>query len=304
MRRHPARRFAIILALVTLVSCSTREAGTPTTDVPDTSEPTDSNLASSVPAAPAIASPSTTTPNEDDPNSATGPPIDLVVVGDSFVGWSEWPEMYAALAAESLNASVVVDQSLAGPGTPRRMDQLLESDSARDVIASAEILVVQPQPGWAAGPAFNSYFGGECGGEANTDCLVAIVDDFRAYTNEYFDLLLDLVEPGTIIRVANTATWAPEGFYPTLRKEDPDTLFRFIDTVAAMMLESEQAAKERNILVIDVSAAFNGPDYHAPAPADFLAADRLHLAEKGSEVVAELLHQLGYQPTVPDEPAS
>ena len=221
-----------------------------------------------------------------------------MVIGDSFVGWSEWPEMYAALVSDTLGGTVVLNQSLAGPGTPRRLDQLLESASAQDVIASAEILVVQPQPGWAAGPAFNSYFDGECGGEANTDCLDSLVDEFSVYTNDYFDLLLDLVAPETIIRIANTATWAPEGFYPQLREDDPDTLFRFIDAVAAMMKESEKAAARRGIPTIDVSAAFNGTDYHQPAPDDFLVTDRLHLAENGSRIVAELLHRLGYQPTV------
>ena len=40
--------------------------------------------------------------------------IDLVVVGDSFVGWSDWPEMYADLASDSLGVTVVVEQSMAG----------------------------------------------------------------------------------------------------------------------------------------------------------------------------------------------
>jgi hypothetical protein len=300
LERRKLRFLSVVF--VTLASCSTVDGGTSTSEQPSASEPADSTFASSVTSSPPTTSAPTTTAETEATTSTTEPTIDLVVVGDSFVGWSEWPEMYAALASDALGISVVLNQSLAGPGTPRRLDQLLESESARDLIASADILVVQPQPGWAAGPAFNSYFNGECGGETNTDCLVALADKFRAYTDEYFDVLLDLVEPGTIVRVTNTATWAPEGFYSTLREEDPDTLFRFIDAVAAMMKESEEAAEERNIPVIDVSAAFNGPDYHTPAPDDFLVADRLHLAEKGSEVVAELLQQLGYQPTIPGQP--
>lgn len=289
----------LCLMFVTLASCSTGDAGTSSDELPATSEQVDSSFASSVTASPPTTTTPSTNPEAEEPTTTTGPTIDLVVVGDSFVGWSEWPEMYAAFASDALGASVVLNQSLAGPGTPRRLDQLLESEPARDVIVSAEILVVQPQPGWAAGPAFNSYFDGECGGESNTDCLVAVADDFGAYVDEYYDVLLDLAEPGTIIRVTNTATWAPEGFYPTLREDDPDTLARFVDAVAAMMRESKQAAEARNIPVIDVSAAFNGPDYHAPAPDDFLVADRIHLAQKGSAIVAELLHELGYQPTIP-----
>ena len=65
-----------------------------------------------------------------------------------------------------------------------------------------------------------------------------------------------------------------------------------------MMKETEKAASSRGILTIDVSAAFNGPTYKDLAPDDYLVADRIHLAERGSEVVAELLHELGYEPTV------
>lgn len=237
---------------------------------------------------------------EPTPSPWPGPSIDLVVVGDSFVGWSAWPEMYAALASDALGVPVALDRSLAGPGTPRRLDQISRSESAQAAITSAEILVVQPQPGWAAGPAFDAYLRGDCGGEANTDCLTALPDEFHAYANDYFDLLLDLVAPGTLIRVANTATWAPEGFYPDLREDDPNTLFRFIDAVAGMMQGSREAAAARGIPTIDVSAAFNGSDYHQQAPDDYLVADRVHLAEQGSQIVAELLHQHGYEATVTD----
>jgi hypothetical protein len=117
--------------------------------------------------------------------------------------------------------TVVVDESLAGPGAPRRLDQIRSSERAQQVIASADILVVQPQPGWVAAPAFNSYLHGECGGTNNTDCLDSAKDEYSAYANEYFDLLLELVNPGTIIRVATTASWGPDGFYPRFDETTP-----------------------------------------------------------------------------------
>lgn len=307
-RRHRSAWPIVCLMSILLGSCGTGDAGTSTTDSPTPSAQPDLGSASSTIAAPPVTNTSTTpttvtlTTGGADASTSTsvGSFLDLVVVGDSFVGWSAWPEMYTALASDALGASVALDESLAGTGTPRRLDQILNSESAQDVIASAEILVVQPQPGWAAGPAFNAYFAGECGGEANADCLASLADEFSTYTNEYFDVLLDLVAPGTIIRVASTATWAPEGFYPNLREDDPDTLFLFIDAVAAMMKESEKAAAARGIPTVDVSAAFNGREYIEPAPGDYLVADRLHLDTKGSEIVAELLHGLGYRPTVTD----
>ena len=288
-------RFAASLIALSLLasSCGTAESAPPTTAATSSTN----ELFVSTSTKPARIDSSTTAPTEPT-STALGSSLDLVVVGDSFVGWSEWPEMYAALVSDTLGVSVVLDESLAGPGTPRRLDQILGSESAQDVIVSAEILIVQPQPGWAAGPGFNAYFAGECGGEDNTDCLVSLADEYSAYANEYFDLLLDLVAPGTIMRVASTASWGPDGFYPNLREDDPEVLFLFIDTVVAMMKKSEHAAAARGIPTIDVSAAFNGPDYKEPAPDDYLVADRLHLDRKGSEIVAELLDELGYEPTV------
>ena len=81
-------------------------------------------------------------------------------------------------------------------------------------------------------------------------------------------------------------------------KEDPEALDAMIEGILTIMTEAENAAAARGILTIDVSAAFNGPTYRDTAPEDYLVADRIHLAEKGSQVVAELLHQLGYEPTV------
>lgn len=226
--------------------------------------------------------------------------LDLVVVGDSFVGWSDWPEMYADLASDTLGIPVVVDESLAASGPPRRLDQIKDSERSQDVIRSAEILVVQPQPGFAAEPVFRAYFDGECGGEDNSECFAAAAEAYRSYSNEYFDLLLELVNPGTIVRVAVTGTWGPDGFYPELRENDPEALFALIAGIHTIMTETENAAAARGIPTIDVNAAFNGSTYRELAPLDYLVADRLHLADKGSEVVAELLHQLGYDPTDTD----
>ena len=229
--------------------------------------------------------------------SSGATPLDLVVIGDSFVGWSEWPDIYTGLASDALGASVLLDESLAQSTALRRLDQIQSSESAQEVIASAEILIVQPMPGWAAGPAFNAYFAGECGGEDNTECLASLAGEYAAYANEYFDLLLELVAPGTILRVVSTASWGPEGFYPELREDDPEVLFLLIDAVVGMMKESESAARARGILTIDVGAAFNGLTYKEPAPDDYLVADRLHLDTKGSKIVAQLLDELGYEPT-------
>ena len=136
-------------------------------------------------------------------------------------------------------------------------------------------------------------------GAAGLQCFRDTATDYRAYTDEYLDLLVSLAQPGTIIRVARTATWGPDGFYPDLRVDDPAALTDFIGLMIAMMEEVRSSADAREIPSIDVGAAFNGPEYTELAPDDYLVADRLHLADTGSQVVAQLLADLGFEPTIP-----
>jgi hypothetical protein len=202
--------------------------------------------------------------------------------------------MYADYISEALDVDVVVDETLAGPGTPRRLAQLEKSDDAQDTIRAADVLVIQPQAGDAAMPMFNDLLNGECV-LVPRDCFAPHVTDYRDYVEEYFDLVLELAKEDALIRIVSAASWAPDGFYSSQIRDDPDLRPILIGGVVALMDEARVAAEARGLAFIDVNAAFNGPDYLDVAPDEYLRSDLLHLAEPGSRVVADLLHDVGYR---------
>jgi hypothetical protein len=222
--------------------------------------------------------------------------LKLVVLGDSFAGWSEWPEMYADLMSAALGVDVIADKTVTGTGGPR-LGFLEQYDWARDTVRTADVVVVQPQAGFAARPMFEEFLTGECD-SGHEDCFAPHIAAYRSYVEEYFDLLHELVSDTAMVRIVSAASWAPDGFYTSQIENDPGLRAILIGGVVAMMDEARAAAEEHGLVFVDVNAAFNGPDYLDVAPDEYLKADGLHLSEAGSLVVAELLHDAGYEPTL------
>lgn len=218
-------------------------------------------------------------------------PLVVLTIGDSFVSWASWPDMYGALAARSLGREVVVDKSLARPGQGPRLPVIKDDLDARALIRSAGIIVVQPEPGFVARFA-NQYLNGECG-ESN-ECFAEAADEYRAFLEEYVDLILENSDAGAAIRLVTSGTWGIDAFYSWAVEDDPQTRADLVGVLVLMMEQLKEVAAERGIPVADVNAAFNGDDYLQVAPDGYLVADGMHLAEAGSEVVAALLDDLGY----------
>jgi hypothetical protein len=284
-RRIGARTklLAVRLTLVGLLAVSMATACTGEPGVADT--PLDSTTAAAL-----------TSTTSRDPSSDSEP-LRLIAIGDSFVAWSDWPAMYARLASSHFGVPVEYDASLAGTGVPSRLEWIQASDTARETIGAADLIVVQPQPGWVAAPMFDSYLNEDCGGTTNTDCFTATAKTYRQYMDDYLDLITDLIGPETVIRVVLTGSWALEGFYPGLRTSDPDQFRGLTDGLRLLMEQAAGAAEQRGIAVLDVNSAFNGTDYQHATPDGYLVGDDIHLAELGSEQVAELLDSLGYEAT-------
>jgi hypothetical protein len=218
-------------------------------------------------------------------------PLVLVALGDSFVSWSSWPQLYGDLAAESLDREVVVDKSLARPGQGPRLPVIKDDPDAHALIRSADIIVVQPEPGFIARFA-TQYLAGECG-ESN-QCFREAADEYRVFLEEYVNLVLEHADPESAIRLVTTGTWGIDAFYGSTRENDPEAHADLVGVVVLIMEELKAVAAERGIPVADVNAAFNGDDYLQLAPDEYLVADGMHLADAGSEVVAALLNDLGY----------
>ena len=59
-----------------------------------------------------------------------------------------------------------------------------------------------------------------------------------------------------------------------------------------------KAAQENGFVCADIYQAFNGPDGLKPS-GDLLASDYTHPSDKGNEVIARILTELGFAPLVP-----
>jgi len=59
------------------------------------------------------------------------------------------------------------------------------------------------------------------------------------------------------------------------------------------------AAEKYGVPVVDVFAAWNGPDGTAQPPRTFHKPDGVHPSNEGVEAAAEILRQIGYQPREP-----
>lgn len=224
------------------------------------------------------------------PSAAVAPatgPLDVVGIGDSFIGWSTVVEQFAELLAEERGAAVSVDK-IAGQ-TTNRLDYLRTADSAKALLSEAEIVIVQPQPGPPAAPAFRLHFLGDCGGEDGRDCFRSALEDFEAYIGDLLDEVITMTPDETEILVTLAGVWGVAAFYPRLEESDPATYRLFVDHVLAIQDLSAEAATDRDIRTVDVSLAFHGPDPYQPAHEDYLLPDRAHPSAEGSRVVAELL---------------
>jgi hypothetical protein len=218
-------------------------------------------------------------------------PVVLLAIGDSFVSWASWPELYGELAARSLGREVVVDKSLARPGQGPRLPVIKEDRDAHALIRSADIIVIQPEPGFIA-PFATEYLAGECG-EAD-ECFQAAADEYRIFLEDYVDLVLKHADPKAAVRLVTTGTWGIDAFYGWAREDDLQVHADLVGLVVLIMEELAEVAEERGIPVADVNAAFNGEDYLQLAPDGYLVTDGMHLDDAGSEVVATLLNDLGY----------
>lgn len=229
------------------------------------------------------------------PTSAADTPsataqTELVAIGDSFIGWSTVAEQLADLIAVGVDGEVNVEKITSV--TTNRLDHIRNDDKAQSLVADADVIVVQPQPGPPSGPAWALHKAGDCGGPDNQDCFREALADFDLYIGELFDELISSSSDDTAIIAALVGAWGVAAFNPGIEQDDPEMFRLFVDHVIALQELSAAAAATRGIDTVDVTLAFHGPDPYQPAAQDYLLFDRTHLTDEGSRVVAELLYAL------------
>ncbi|NND01870.1 MAG: hypothetical protein HKN91_03710, partial [Acidimicrobiia bacterium] len=147
---------------------------------------------------------------------------ELVVFGDSFASKSGWPEQYAEMVGDEFGVAVSVGGAVCFGGCTG-LDRIRGSDGLQAEIATAEFVVIQPQPGRVVAPLWRLYAAGDCGGDDGLACFRQAEADFRVYVEDLLDEVIELSGQGVVIRTMQaTGTWALDSFHPGLRDSAPE----------------------------------------------------------------------------------
>jgi len=240
-------------------------------------------------------------------------PWSLVVVGDSIgynnsmvcPGCTGFVDRYADAIVEATGHPVEVSNR----SQPMlRVDALLEElkadASRRDALANADIIIVSI--------AFNDTpwlrSDDPCDGpngnkpdwsKYNSTCAVAAAEIFRPEFESVYAQIVALREgKSTVFRTINRYNdwigWTSEAG-ETNPPEATDATRVVLDAWSAMVCE---AAQENGFTCADIYHTFNGAAGLTPS-GDLLAKDYTHPSDKGNEVIARVLADLGYAPLVP-----
>jgi CubicO group peptidase (beta-lactamase class C family)/lysophospholipase L1-like esterase len=312
-KTYPQRRIVmktmifVVLLAIALSSCAPAVAVAPA--AAPTQAPTPMAVKPTV--APALAEP--TTPPTDTAPSPTEPaitPWSLVAVGDSIpynspddcYGCTGFVDRYAAAITQATGHPVEV-QNLSqhnGLRIDNLLDELKTDTGRREALASADIIIVSiahNDTPWndnndpCDGPSTDnidwSKFSPTCG--------AAAAEVFRPKFESAFAQIVALrAEKPTIFLTINAYNdWIGLPGVD-ISAEGTEATQEVLDAWNAMICKAAQA---NSFTCADIYHAFNGPDGLTPAP-DFIAADTVHPSDKGNEVIAQVLADLGYTPLV------
>jgi len=234
---------------------------------------------------------------------------EVLAIGDQWIDSAGWPSRLAALMSGDLGIMVTASsQTCMGDcgGTKGPLNAILGSATVQDEIRAADVILVQPQPGWVVLPALRAYFLDRCGGDDNRDCLRQAVADYRVYTGQLLDELSSLSGPETLLRVVPSDAqvirhWRPGSLTGgaidetyDLQAEDPESFAVVISWFHDLMGAAMQAAADRCVPVWDSNAYFSDSNYDSPPPSQYF--DGFALTPDGELVVANHVHGLGYWP--------
>lgn len=271
------------LALLLLSACSTPQPVPP----------------AATPLPTATAAPLTATPVPEVPE------WDYVAIG-SYILYPHSPETYYAAYIES-DLGVKVNQTtksilgLAGDDCPLNsnlLEHLRTNSELQDAIGEAEVVTISGIglcEIWGA--TDNANKPGQCGGVDDMDCVRNDLAAFKTSSDAVFDEILSLCRPGTIVRVRTMPRW--EKLPAGLAYVKPD-----VDTALIFDLFNEQvvqSASEHHLPVARVDVAFYGATGNEnPRDKGYGIGDWADASTpQGMVAVADLLRDMGYEPTVP-----
>lgn len=308
------RRVLAIVLLTTLLAACAAAGGTtapssPAT-VPPVSTPAATEASATEPPATATATASASNAPAPSPVESTDAALRLVAVGDSIFfnspgdcpGCTSAVERYADAVTAATGREVEVRNLSEHTGLQLSglLDELEHDTTRRDALAAADIVLV----GIAHNDAPMNRDDDPCdgpGGEFpdwSKFTAACIAEDVAAYTPRYVRAYEQIAAmragKPTILRTINRYNdwigWpghdlSAEGIAATRA------------VVAAWNEMLCGAAEAHGFACADISVRFNGQDGTEPA-ANLLAPDYTHPSDKGNEVIAQALVDLGFAPLV------
>jgi lysophospholipase L1-like esterase len=242
-------------------------------------------------------------------------PWSLVAVGDSIpfnseddcFGCTGFVVRYANAITQATGHPVTIHNLSQHNGL--QIDGLLKELKAdtfrREALAKADIIIVSIAHNDTAWGSNDDPCDGPSGdvidwSKFSPTCGAAAAEIFRPKFESVFAQVVALrTGKPTIFRTVNVYNdWIgdpgdnnPNDLSPTAK----NAMHEVLDTWGAMVCK---AAQSNGFTCADIYHAFNGPDGFKPA-GDLLGNDYVHPSNKGNEVIAGVLTDLGYAPLVP-----
>ena len=254
---------------------------------------------------------STPVPSSTETSIPTPAPWSLVVVGDSIAynspmdcpGCTGFVDRYTD-AIFTATGHLVNVRNLSqhnGLQIDGLLDELKTDPVRRNLLANADVIVVNisfNDTPWLRNddPCDGQSDNNPDWSKFNSTCAAAAAEIFRPkFESVYAQIVALRAGKPTLFRTINRYNdWIgwPGGDLPP---EATDATRIVVDAWSAMVCEAAQA---NGFTCADIYHAFNGSDGLTPS-GDLLGKDYTHPSDKGNEVIARVLTDLGYAPLVP-----
>ena len=243
---------------------------------------------------------------------APTPPVpwSLVVIGDSIAlnnpihcyGCTGFVTRYATSTTETTGHPVNVQNfSRMGSNIDGLMDDLDTYESRRVALSNADIIIVGIANNDTAWNRDDDPCDGPGGDEMewskyNAACISEWTEFLRPRFEEAFARIADLRtgKPTLLLTINAYNFWNSQSDAEVL----PDEMVKARDLLDVWNKMICQSAEKNGFNCADIYHAFNGTEGLTPAP-DLIATGNIHPSDKGNEVIAKVLSDLGYAPLVP-----
>ncbi|MDJ0665036.1 MAG: hypothetical protein QNJ75_10765 [Acidimicrobiia bacterium] len=252
--------------------------------------------------------PTTQEPTTEAPTTTASESTDdsliYVVMGNSLLfSTPAVMHAYRDILEQDLGAAIDMrDHTVPGQFTADFLRKLHTKDRLRSDLAEADvILFLIPNGEWKE-PGY-TIMGEEgrdptdCGGEDGLDCLRSVTANYNGMVELVFEELVTLADP------SETAVRAMDYYVFTPGEDDEATVERTGPLWRASQEYVEMVAARYGIPVAQVFDEFMGPDGTGiPEQKGLVSADGVHTTAQGTELIAQMIRELGYEPADLESP--